>query len=591
MYTARTDSVSNIHRRWSFIRLNPASYKVSYTISILAGTVIIFLDHTYLHEINIINLLSTLLIGIAALTISDFLDFIVLQGTPVNKISKVLHVSAFANLLWMLTILLGIVFDMLFSRQMVSLDYYIIEGMFFACGLRIGIFTSVFGAGLPRAVGISFLQPLIVLFAFKHSSLFYSNIIRDPIAVGFGLTLVMLAVLWTIIADRAGRPVLKSTFAVLQAFLAAWTDNNPYQMERISDSKARDKAVKTYIIKFGGVGSKETCIILPDVHPGPFSPVGGSNLPYILYDFFSRNAVIMHSVSDHSLNIPSKIELERYMRSLSKRSILECGDTCSLPVQVRVGDGVATGVAFGRTAIIILSMDPSGMEDVSDTMRHDIEEHSLQLGLKHVLVVDGHNAMGQPLGESDSKILLNAAKQCLERLNTAEQHHFKVGFANSDELVDNKMRMSDLGQAGLASILLEVKGNQYFIGWADSNNMVKELRNYIISALNKAGRDMIEVCTSDTHSTSGKRTTSGYYALGKISNADQVARIYLELSKKAIMNESDSRFEVLLVESTIRLMGKDQFEHYSLALDKSMIVTKLFIGITSLTFILMLAFT
>ena len=118
MYKARTDSISNIHRRWSFIRLNPASYKVSYTISILAGTVIIFLDHTYLHEINIINLLSTLLIGIAALTISDFLDFIVLQGTPVNKISKVLHVSAFANLLWMLTVLLGIIFDMLFSRQM-----------------------------------------------------------------------------------------------------------------------------------------------------------------------------------------------------------------------------------------------------------------------------------------------------------------------------------------------------------------------------------------------------------------------------------------------------------------------------------------
>jgi putative membrane protein len=591
MYKARPDSVSNIHRRWSFIRLNPASSKVSYTISILAGTVIIFLDQTHLHKINLINLLSALLTGVAALTISDFLDFLVLRGTPVNKISKVLHVSAFANLLWMLTVLLGIVFALLFSRQGVSLDYYIVEGMFFASGLRIGIFTSVFGSGLLRAVAISFLQPLIVLFAFEHSLLFYNNIIRNPIAVGFGLTLVMLAVLWTIIADRAGRPVLMSTFAVLQAFLAAWTDNDPHQMERISESKAHDKAVKTYIIKFGGAGSKETYIILPDVHPGPFNPIGGSNLPYVLYDFFSKNAIIMHSVSDHSLNIPSKIELDRYMQSLSNRSILEFGDTCTLPVQVRIGDSLATGVAFGRTAIIILSMDPSGMEDVSDSMRRDIERHSSHIGLKHVLVVDGHNAMGQPLREGDSKILLKAAKQCLEKLNTAEQYNFKVGFANSDYLGHNKTHMSDLGQAGLASILLEIKGNQYFIGWADSNNMVKEFRNYIISALNKAGRDMIEVCTSDTHSTSGKRTTNGYYALGKISKAEQVARIYLELSRRAIMNESHSRFEVLLVQSTIKLMGKDQFEHYSFALDKSMTVTKLFIGITSLIFIIMLFLT
>src|SRR6476646_8902755 len=109
-----------------------------------------------------------------------------------------------------------------------------------------------------------------------------------PVGLGYGLAFVIISISWTIIADRAGRLGIKSTFGVLQAFLAAWTENKEERMEKISESKAHTEVVKTYIVKFKVVNSDEISIILPEVHPGPFNPVGGSNLPYVLYTLFSK---------------------------------------------------------------------------------------------------------------------------------------------------------------------------------------------------------------------------------------------------------------------------------------------------------------
>ena len=37
-------------------------------------------------------------------------------------------------------------------------------------------------------------------------------------------------------ADKSGRPYVKVYFALLQAFLSAWTEKNPDRMEEITES-------------------------------------------------------------------------------------------------------------------------------------------------------------------------------------------------------------------------------------------------------------------------------------------------------------------------------------------------------------------
>jgi putative membrane protein len=99
---------------------------------------------------------------------------------------------------------------------------------------------------------------------------------------------------------------------------------------------------------------------------------------------------------------------------------------------------------------------------------------------------------------------------------------------------------------------------------------------------------MLEVCSSDTHSTSGKRTREGYFALGTTSSLEKIAAAYIQLCAKATELAAGSAFELAYAQSAIKVMGKKQFEDYSLALDRSVKVTKIFVAITAASFIAML---
>ncbi len=580
MFTKPANSVSNIHKRWSFTRLNPSSYKISYLAYLLSGAAIIAIQYRYSVIGNPTNFLLSLLLGMVILTAAIFLDFFVLRGSPLNKISKVLHVSAFANVLWLVTVSAGAASDILFSKNGGSTNY-LIEGMSLAIGLRIGIYTSVFGAKLRRAIAASVIQPTIFLF-------FLDGTIIHPVGVAFGLSLIAIVVVWSIMADRSARPRIESTFRLLQAFLAAWTENKTDQMERIAEVKAHDEEVYTYTIRFNSHNSKQISIVLPQVHPGPFNPIGGSNLPYVLYAFFCKTALVLHSVTDHSFNIPSKKELTKYISTLSEHTTLEAGNTCTIPIRVKVGESSVTGIAFGRVVIAILSMAPKGMEDVPEVVGTEIQRYALQLGFKQVLVVDSHNAMGDILGDYGSDNLVSAAKQCLQKLTQAEQYKFRIGFANSNDCYPSLSMAADLGQGGLAVLSIEVEQTRYALGWADSNNMQNGLREYIISTLDSKGIKMLEICTSDTHSTSGKRTRQGYYPLGEMSNHSNIVEMLFDMSSKSIETSRSSNFELLLSKSKIRVMGKDQFDEYSAALDKSMNITKVFLIVTITIFLSML---
>ena len=165
------DSVSNIHRRWSLTRINFSSYKISLTISIISSLfIILFFDHFYL-QLNLIQLIIFTITGTSFLIISYFIDLYLLRKTPVNKISKILHVSAFSNLLWLLILILGTLSFIIFQKDFPPKEH-LLEGMMLAIGLRIGIFTSVFGANLLQAIKTAIIQPIVFLFLIIPSSIF-----------------------------------------------------------------------------------------------------------------------------------------------------------------------------------------------------------------------------------------------------------------------------------------------------------------------------------------------------------------------------------------------------------------------------------
>jgi putative membrane protein len=586
MLSPRRDDVSNIHRHWSVTRINPSSSRVSYTIWIACAIIIVVVSHIYNLQAGIESLVVYLPLSLVALLGSHFLDYIALRGTPVRKFSKIAHVSAFANVFWSLTILLGIAADFVFSKSPPSMDY-VIAGMLLAVGFRIGLFISVFGASTARGILVSFIQPLIFFFAFMPPSSYHSIATQSYAGFAFGALLLAIVIVWTVIADRAGRPGVKSTFGLFRAFLIAWSENRVDTLEELIEARAHENVITTKVIRFSFAGD-QAVIILPEVHPGPFSMVGGSNLPFLLYERFSKRALVMHSVSDHSLNIPSKKEVEKYIKDLGQMTTTEKGDSCSAPVQVKINNSTSTGIAFGNTAMVMLSLAPTGMEDIPRSVSSELESFGAAIGFPDVLVVDCHNAMGRHLSDSDRKDLIASAKQCLDQLKKQPQKHFRVGFASLDDIDDRIDRTEELGQGGLAVLVINVDNKNYAIGWADSNNMQNTVRNYIVSKMN-GDATMLEICSSDTHSTSGKRTRVGYFALGTTTSPDKIAAVYNQLCSKAIEMAAGSAFELACAQSAIKVMGKKQFEDYSTALDRSLNVTKIFVAITVASFIAMLA--
>lgn len=582
MLASEQDDVSNIHRRWSFTRLTPGSLKSSYAMTLACAAAVIVVSHVFHLQTSSSELAFYLPLSLGVLFATTFLDRFLLRGTPVNNLSKIIHVSSFANLLWAITVIMGIAANAVFSKPAYTTDY-IITGMMLAAGLRTGIYVSVFGASLYRAIAISFIQPVILLFSFLPPS-FHSTVFTPP-ALVFGSIFMALGVIWAVVTDKAGRPTIKSTFRMLQAFLDAWTENKVDKMENLFEGRSYETNVGTKIIKFSN--SQTHAIVLPDVHPGPFGMVGGSYLPYVLYNSFGKKALVMHSVSDHSLNIPSKREVDRYIKSLENMSVQGKGSKCAEPVQIKKANATVTGLAFDRSAIVMLSLAPKGMEDVPQQIRAELESYASSIGFGNLLVVDCHNAMGGHIGKEDESDLLAAAKECLEKLMHMPQYEFEVGFASLDDTSGRPASQSELGQAGLAVMVIKTNGKKYAIGWSDSNNMENKLRDKVISA---ASGDvlMLEVCSSDTHSTSGKRTREGYFALGMTSNQDKIASVFGSMCEKAAARVSKSGFEVCSAKSTVKVMGQQQFEDYSKALDKTMSVTKLFVGITFAVYVAML---
>ena len=592
------DSVSNIHRRWSLTRINFSSYKISLTISIVSSLVtILVFDHFYL-LVNLIQLAVFTIIGISFIIFSYFLDLFLLRKTPVNKISKILHVSAFSNLLWLLILILGYFTFIIFQKDLPPKEY-LLEGMMLAIGLRIGIFTSVFGANLLQAIKTAIIQPIVFLFLIIPSSIFI-EIFFDVVAISFGLILIGLGIGWTILADRAGRPNLQSTFALLQAFLSAWTENKVENIEKILLSKSKNELVDTFIFKFTNK-HHNLYWVLPNIHPGPFKEIGGSNLPYQIYNYFSQKAVVFHTPSDHSLNIPSKGEVLEYLKSLSNtQKTLDQGSTCSIPIQIKNKKATVTGIIFDNTPILMLSFAPYGMEDIPEEIRKELETYSKNEGFKRLFIIDSHNAMGKKIGKSENEELLVAGKTCLKILKKSPQYSFKIGLSNTNEIKNHIVFGEDIGKSGLSIILIDVNknddnnsnhNNQYVIGWADSNNMKSGLREYIIKFLEQKGIRMLEICSSDTHENSGFRTSEGYYPFGHITKFETIANHYYKLIESAYKKLEVYGYEVFHIVSTVKVMGTNQFQDYSNALDKAMNLTKKFLIITFGVILLMLIVT
>ncbi len=570
--TENADNVSRIHKRYTLTTLTPSSHYLSLLISFAAASATVILALVaYFKTGN--NVFFTVPLSIAVLFGTQILDSRLLK----TEFSKVVHLSAFGNLLWFVTVLGGFVSAYVFSKTEIS-PIYVAEGMFLFASFRIGLFTSVMGAKLKIAWGVCLIQPLAMFLALVPPQL-WIPILSDLKVIGYGLVFLFLATGWTLLSDRAAGVKVPRTHKILQAYVAAWTRNDPSSMETLMEERSQPSKVSTFQICFK-TKNNECRLVVPDVHPGPFHPIGGSNIPYLIYKNLNSSAMVMHSVSDHSLNLPSKSQVDAYLSSLTKSSTFYKGYDCTKPVIVQVNKAHVVGLLFGKTAVLILSLSPHGMEDVPLYVKSELEQYGKNRGFEKILIVDSHNAMGEEILKQDSDDLLKAAKSNLDTLITKESFPVEIGYANSEDL---SIQADDLGPGKLAMLCLKIDNEKFFLGWVDSNNMKNGLREEVVNHLLKYNYNLLEICTSDSHYKAREaRNKYGYFFFGSLSKSEEVSSWFLDLAKKAEQDLSPAMFETLQHETDVKVMGPKLLENYSKSLDRAMRITQGFlIGTTA----------
>lgn len=573
-----SDDVSNIHNRFSLTLINPASHYFSLIGSLAIATVIV--ATVYLGYIGSDEIWFRILGVIGALALTQLIDK---QFTRKKEYSKSLHASLFGNMLWIAVLLMGLLASVVLVRD-ASL-FFVTYGMFLFASFRIGIFTTTLGASIRKAWAICMVQPLAMFLVMIPYDM-WNSMLTNPMAIGFGAVFLIIASVWSVLTDRAGRPGMESTHKTIQAYLAS-QGNDFTEAEEIIEQRSYKTKVSTSQIRLrSSNGDTEFRMVLPEIHPGPYHPVGGSNIPYLIYKNLDSSAMIMHSISDHSLNLPSKNEVENYLKNLDKSIVKEEGLVCTEPVTVQINKARVTGLLFGNNPLLFLSLSPHGMEDIPNYMKKEIEQYAKNRNYVRILIVDCHNAMGEEISKVDGEDMLKAAKSCLDSLITKDSHPIEFGYANSDSM---DVWTEDLGMGGLGIVCLKINGKKFFLGWADANNMENGVREKIVENFAKQGYQLLEICTSDTHYAPVKaRNRNGYYQLGLITGAEKLSKWFLEIANYAESKTASAKFEILENETDVKIMGPGIYEDYSKALDNSLKITKGFMIGSVILFIITL---
>lgn len=565
--TESYDDVSKIHKRYSLTLLTPSSKYHSLIFSAIVGVITgYFILSVYLDRQDELIFRLPILVGV--LLITQKIDARLIRN---QEYSKALHMSLFGNMSWLAIVLMGMAAHSVLGKSDLSL-LYVAEGMIIFISFRLGLLTTTLGLSMRKAWTICFIQPMAMYLVLIPQDMWLPSL-TSPIVLGLGATFLGISSIWSYLTDRAGRPSIKSTHQLIQAYLASRGKDNYEEVETIIEARSNPSSVITSQIRFQSTNN-DFRMVLPEIHPGPYHPIGGSNITYRIYKTLNSSAMVMHSVSDHALNLPSQNSVNDYLGTFSTNIVLKKGTMCTEPVTVTVNKARVTGMLFDKTAILFLSLSPHGMEDVPSYIKKEIEQLASNRDFERILVVDCHNAMGEEIGQEDSQDMLKAAKSTLESLVTKESHPLEFGYANSSAM---NLSSLDLGPGGLGMLCLKINGKKFFLGWSDANNMENGAREYIVDYFAKKGLILVELCTSDTHfSSTVVRTRTGYYPLGKIAIPETVSEWYYAIAQQAEAKLEPTSFEILEHKAQVKVMGTAVLEDFSKALDRSLFLTKCF---------------
>jgi predicted neutral ceramidase superfamily lipid hydrolase len=458
-------------------------------------------------------------LALPSILANAYLYCVVMKNDPLFYVRRCLALSLFTIDTWLIFLFLGAILSNAI-RGFIFPDFAVLMGLFAVIPLRSVAVFAMSRTSFIRRLTFSLIEPVLSIFL----GVLLLGLPGPKLAPGLLLsTLTGLIFAFTLIAfvEHYGRRRIGfSPIRMFRAFLKDWLDADNLELE----SYLNELGVQTEVDVAAFVFRREMSskikglMLVSNFHPGPFLNVGSSSLPYLFQAVAERQlgaiALVPHGVSGHELNLVSQVENEKIIRAVFSR--LNTVKFSSLATAVaRSGNGIATATCqtFDGCALVTMTTSPSDMEDVPTEVANRIK--GVTKGkFRYVALIDAHNCLTGPATLNRQKIsaLEDAALQSLQSCNNPRP--FRVGIAHRKP----SFKLKDgFGPGGISVAAIETDGQKFAYICIDGNNMVKDLREEILSEVRTLGFNDGEILTSDTHMVNGIVSAPlGYYPIGAV---------------------------------------------------------------------------
>jgi putative membrane protein len=490
------------------------------------------------------SFLTGALWGLGVLVLPSFVSNVLLYLTvmkrdPLFYLRRCLAFSLFTTVTWVIIFVICSI--LAFVPGFVFPDYAIVVGLFAVMLLRSVVVFSMSNTSFARRMLFSLMEPTLT----ASSAILLFREAAGRIAVGWVLSiLVGLGFSFALIVtmETQGRKVIGlSPIRMFRAFLTDWLEARNGELE----SYLKDLGVKTQldvvVFAFRRRLDRKTkaVVLVSNFHPGPFLNIGSSVLPYLFQAVMDKRfgavGVVPHGVSGHELNLVSQEEnahiIEWTITNLSSAQYIEE----ATPVKRFTSDkATATCQVFDGSAMVTMTASPYDMEDIPSEVASHLK-NSAKNHFRHLALIDAHNCLTEEgfLLPETVQALEQAALQSLKSLANEATAPFKVGISRT---CPREFSLKDgFGLGGIMVMAVEVGTQRFAYITIDGNNMIKGLREQILSAAKEVGFEDAEVMTTDTHMVNGVVSAPlGYHRVGEAVSTSALLSYITTICQKAI---------------------------------------------------------
>ncbi len=338
------------------------------------------------------------------------------------------------------------------------------------------------------------------------------------------------------------KPLKRGTGLIAMQFVNAYIGNltdGSNSMEEYLRKISEKVTVPETTFFFRRDGKKDIWFVVPNLHPGPMSDIGGSNFPNILFNTFRNEAtvIVSHGCASHDLNLISNnetVKIATAIRNSWKTAIESPSFYKSLvspPVRNQSGAVSILSQKFGDSLLMVTTRSPEMTEDMDYSIGRIVMGEAKS---KYAAVgfVDAHNCMVK-----ETKIIypstrmgnefITGATDAIADMEHAEQFPLEVGVANVELPYDH---VKGFGETGMISFVVKAGVTKTAYILFDGNNVKGGVRDILRDAVLQNGFDECEIMTTDSHIVN---TFSGRNPVGQAVPAEEILPYVLKGVKEA----------------------------------------------------------